>query len=107
MPSACAVPACAHLLCRDLLCCAVTCCDALCRARCACCAVQDVSSTEAAIIYTLEPVFGAAFAYYLLGERWGMSGWVGAALIVTSCLAAQLLGVEEEHHHAMAAESKV
>ena len=51
-----------------------------------------MSSTEAAIIYTLEPVFGAAFAYYLLGERWGMSGWVGAALIVTSCLAAQLLG---------------
>jgi len=28
-----------------------------------------VSSTEAAIIYTLEPVFGGALAYCLLGER--------------------------------------
>jgi hypothetical protein len=57
---------------------------------------QDVSSTEAAIIYTLEPVFGASLAYVILGERWGASGWVGAALIVASCLCAQLLGVEHE-----------
>lgn len=57
---------------------------------------QDVSSTEAAIIYTLEPVFGASLAYFMLGERWGASGWVGAALIVASCLCAQLLGVEHE-----------
>lgn len=59
-------------------------------------ALQDVSSTEAAIIYTLEPVFGGALAYCLLGERWGPSGWLGAGLIVASCLAAQLLGVEKE-----------
>lgn len=62
-------------------------------------ALQDVSSTEAAIIYTLEPVFGAAFGYYMLEERWGTSGWVGAGLIVGSCLIAQLLGVEKEDHH--------
>lgn len=29
-------------------------------------------------------------------RRWGPSGWMGAALIVASCLAAQLLGVEKE-----------
>ena len=29
-------------------------------------------------------------------RRWGPSGWLGAALIVASCLAAQLLGVEKE-----------
>ena len=57
---------------------------------------QDVSSTEAAIIYTLEPVFGAGLAWVLLGERWGASGWAGAALIMTSCLVAQLLGVEKD-----------
>lgn len=34
-----------------------------------CAPPQDVSSTEAAIIYTLEPVFGGALAYGLLGER--------------------------------------
>lgn len=60
--------------------------------------LQDVSSTEAAIIYTLEPVFGAGLAYVMLGERWGMSGWLGAGLIVASCLVAQLLGVEKEEH---------
>lgn len=58
-----------------------------------------MSSTEAAIIYTLEPVFGAALAYFLLGERWGPSGWVGAGLICASCLVAQLLGVEKEEGH--------
>lgn len=62
--------------------------------------LQDVSSTEAAIIYTLEPVFGASLAYVMLGERWGTSGWVGAGLIVASCLAAQLMGVEDLDHTA-------
>lgn len=55
-------------------------------------ALQDVSSVEAAIIYTLEPVLGAAFAYLLLGERWGPAGWCGAALIVLSSLATQIWG---------------
>lgn len=33
--------------------------------------------------------------------RWGTSGWVGAALIVGSCLVTQLYGALEEggHHH--------
>lgn len=62
-------------------------------------ALQDVSSTEAAIIYTLEPVLGAGMAYALLGERWNASGWIGAALIIGACLVAQLLGVEEDSHH--------
>lgn len=59
-------------------------------------ALQDVSSTEAAIIYTMEPVLGAAFAFVLLGERWGPMGWVGASLIVTSCLCMQIWGQQED-----------
>ncbi len=31
-------------------------------------ALHDVSSTDASIIYTLEPVLGAGFSYVLLGE---------------------------------------
>ena len=58
-----------------------------------------MSSTEAAILYTLEPVFGAALAWVVLGERWGAAGWLGAALICASCLVAQLLGVEKEEGH--------
>jgi drug/metabolite transporter (DMT)-like permease len=57
-------------------------------------ALRDVTSTEAAIIYTMEPVLGAGQAFAFLGERWGPLGWVGAALIVSSCLAMQLWGNE-------------
>ena len=59
-------------------------------------ALHDVSSTDAAIIYTMEPVLGAVFAYVLLGERWGSLGWAGAGLIVVSSLAAQILGTENQ-----------
>ncbi|KAF7827667.1 EamA domain containing protein [Senna tora] len=45
-------------------------------------AMRDVSATETAIIYGLEPLWGAGFAWFLLGERWGASGWIGAALVL-------------------------
>lgn len=45
-------------------------------------AMRDVSATETAIIYGLEPVWGAGFAWFLLGERWGATGWIGAALVL-------------------------
>lgn len=57
-------------------------------------ALQHVSSTEAAIIYTLEPVCGAAFAFFLLGESWNILGWVGAVLIVISSVGIQIYGAE-------------
>jgi drug/metabolite transporter (DMT)-like permease len=58
-------------------------------------ALRDVSSTEAAIIYTMEPVLGAGLAFTMLGERWGPTGWIGAALIVGSCVGMQIWGKEE------------
>ncbi|XP_038692138.1 uncharacterized protein LOC119990342 isoform X3 [Tripterygium wilfordii] len=36
-------------------------------------AMRDVSATETAIIYGLEPVWGAGFAWFLLGERWKLN----------------------------------
>lgn len=45
-------------------------------------AMRDVSATETAIIYGLEPLWGAGFAWFLLGERWGIGGWIGAALVL-------------------------
>lgn len=45
-------------------------------------AMRDVSATETAVIYGLEPIWGAGFAWFLLGERWGTAGWIGAALIL-------------------------
>ncbi|KAM2658476.1 hypothetical protein EV2_021183 [Malus domestica] len=55
-------------------------------------AMRDVSATETAIIYSLEPVWGAAFAWFLLGERWGATGWVGAALVLGGSLTVQIFG---------------
>lgn len=57
-------------------------------------ALQDVSSVEAAIIYTLEPVLGAAFAWAMLGERLGPKGFLGAAIILGSSLVTQVVGGE-------------
>lgn len=59
-------------------------------------ALQTVSSTEAAIIYSMEPISGAVFASYFLGERLSTMGMVGAAIIVLSSLATQLNGAVEE-----------
>lgn len=54
--------------------------------------ILQVSAPLAALIYTAEPLWGALFAWGLLGERWGPQGWVGAGLIVSASLAAQLTG---------------
>ncbi|XXG51123.1 hypothetical protein AAC387_Pa02g4967 [Persea americana] len=59
-------------------------------------AMCDVSATETAIIYGLEPVWGAAFAWFLLGERWGTTGWVGAALVLGGSLTVQIWGSSPE-----------
>lgn len=54
-------------------------------------AMCDVSATETAVIYSLEPVWGGSFAWFLLGERWGLSGWIGAALVLGGSLTVQIL----------------
>lgn len=52
--------------------------------------MQDVSAPLAALIYCSEPIFGAFFSWTILGEHWGPTGWVGAFLIVSATLWAQL-----------------
>ena len=39
---------------------------------------------SASLIFTLEPVFSAIFAFFLLGERIGVRGYLGAALMLAS-----------------------
>jgi drug/metabolite transporter (DMT)-like permease len=46
--------------------------------------------TRAALIYILEPVFAALFAYYLSDERLGTLGWVGGGFILLGMVAAEL-----------------
>ncbi|KAL9996658.1 putative EamA domain-containing protein [Helianthus debilis subsp. tardiflorus] len=55
-------------------------------------AMRDISATETAIIYGLEPIWGAGFAWFLLGERWGLPGWFGAALVLGGSLMVQIIG---------------
>ncbi|XXG40916.1 hypothetical protein AAC387_Pa01g1509 [Persea americana] len=61
-------------------------------------AMCDISATETAIIYGLEPVWGAAFAWFLLGERWSTAGWVGAVLVLGGSLTVQIWGSAPEKH---------
>jgi len=46
--------------------------------------------THTALIFSAEPVWGAAFSYLMLGETLGLRGWVGAALILAGMLLAEI-----------------
>jgi drug/metabolite transporter (DMT)-like permease len=45
--------------------------------------------TRTAIIISMEPVFAALFAWFWLGERMGLWGWMGAGLILAGILLAE------------------
>ncbi|AFV76901.1 putative permease, DMT superfamily [Thermus oshimai JL-2] len=47
-----------------------------------------VPAPQAAVLYTLEPVWATLFAFLLLGERLGPSGALGALLVVLATLLA-------------------
>ena len=49
-----------------------------------------MSATHAAIIFTLEPVFTAAFARWVLAERLGARGWVGGVLVLAGIVVSEL-----------------
>lgn len=55
-------------------------------------AQRKVSATQTAIIYTLEPVFAAIFAFWLLGESLGVRGLLGAGMVIGSTIFSQLEG---------------
>ncbi|HXE74193.1 MAG TPA: DMT family transporter [Candidatus Xenobia bacterium] len=55
-------------------------------------AQQYTSATHAAVLFSLEPVFAAAFSYLMVGERLGGRGFVGAALILAGVLVTELAG---------------
>ena len=47
-------------------------------------AQKEVSAERAAVIYAMDPVYGAIFANILLGEKLGDLGFIGAFLIVVA-----------------------
>ena len=48
------------------------------------------SPTHTALIFCMEPVFGAFFAYLLLGERLGVWGMIGAVMILTGMILSEI-----------------
>jgi drug/metabolite transporter (DMT)-like permease len=53
--------------------------------------VQNYTTVaHASLIYTLEPVFAAIFAFWLQGDRLGPIALSGAALIIAGMLVAEL-----------------
>ena len=54
-------------------------------------AQKRVSSTHAAILYALEPVSAAAFAYLVFGEQLGLRRGIGATLIVVGVMISRLM----------------
>ncbi len=55
-------------------------------------AQQYTSPTHAAVLFSLEPVFAAAFSYFMVGERLGGRGLLGAGLILAGVLVTELAG---------------
>ena len=53
---------------------------------------KSVSAAQAAVLYTVEPVWASVFAFLLLREQPGPRGWAGMLLILAAALLTQLPG---------------
>jgi drug/metabolite transporter (DMT)-like permease len=59
-------------------------------------AQRNISAERASIIYAMDPVYGAFFSYLILGETFnGITGWLGAALIVIAAGTNAMIDVAE------------
>jgi len=52
-------------------------------------AQQRTSATQTALIFSLEPVFAGIFGFALAGDRLGLVGWAGCAVILGGIAAAE------------------
>jgi len=48
------------------------------------------TATRTALIFTMEPVFAALFAFLIAGEMLSILGWIGGGLIVSGMLIAEI-----------------
>jgi len=52
-------------------------------------AQRRTSATRTALAFTMEPVFAGAFGFWLAGDRLGVVGWGGCAVIMAGILVAE------------------
>ncbi len=58
---------------------------------------KGISPTRAGLIFSLEPVFSAIIAYFVLEERLDFTGFIGCSLVLTGVLLAELLGKDRNY----------
>jgi drug/metabolite transporter (DMT)-like permease len=52
-------------------------------------AQRRTTATRTALAFAMEPVWSALFGFWLAGDRLGIYGWAGAALIMVGILVAE------------------
>ena len=57
-------------------------------------AQRRTSATRTALAFAMEPVFAAAFGFWLAGDRLGAAGWLGALLIMGGIVVAEPAAAE-------------
>jgi drug/metabolite transporter (DMT)-like permease len=55
-----------------------------------------VTPTKAGIIFSIEPIFAAIFAYFLLSEKISNFGLIGCVLIFIGLIVSELFSVKDE-----------
>lgn len=53
-------------------------------------ALRTLTAAEATLLFSTEPLWGSAFAAFVVGERFGMGAVFGAALILSGCIVSNL-----------------
>lgn len=53
-------------------------------------ALKTLSAAEATMIFSTEPIFGGVCAATILGEQFGIGGFVGATMVLGACLVSNL-----------------
>jgi len=57
---------------------------------------KSVSPTKAGIIFSIEPIFAAIFAYFLLSEKISNFGLIGCVLIFIGLIVSELFTIKDE-----------
>ena len=50
-------------------------------------ALKTLSAAETTMLLSAEPIFGGACAAVVLGEQFGIGGFIGAAMVLGGCIA--------------------
>jgi drug/metabolite transporter (DMT)-like permease len=69
-------------------------------------AQQFTPPTHTALILALEPVFAGLTSFFIVHERLGLRGGLGAALILAGVLISELLGAVQHPESELAEEAR-